>query len=372
MGSRFFVSSSATNWDNTSAWSLTSGGVSGASVPGTTDVAYFDASGLGTCTINAPVDIAGLRFDPEYSGTVQQSSTITIGEDDASFCGGTFLGGSQSLTINGSAHFCGTEFRSTSGTLTIRDGFIYEIDQSGTVIPQQIVVEELTLTAQNVSDKFVTLSDFPGDSTNVVVNVIGGGSQEYGSDYYVNNNELIWSGLDLDGLLAPGDILRVMYENAGPRYPGFFFHNNGTLQLAYSSDSFSGGGIELYNLKLQDGSGYRQIDSSCVIRKNAEFYEGYLADGVDATMHFEGDMTCQPTFGRYGSGEGVTFLFDGSNQQMLLNYTGAVLPTIRVNKQTSNQLKATGYGPLRIAGDLEVTDGTFNTNGLNLLVGVEE
>lgn len=370
MGSRFFVSSSSTYWDSTSAWSLTSGGAGGASVPGPADIAYFDSGGAGTCVIDSPVDIAGLRLDSDYMGTIRQSDAIEIGEEDASFCGGTFIGGSSSITINSSAHLCGTEFRSTSGTLEVVDSFVYEYDQSGSLIPQQIVTEELTLSSQSIADKLVSLSYVPADETNVTLNIIGGAPQEYGSDYYVDGNDLIWAGLALDGKLSSGDKLRILYENSGDLYPGYFSHRNGTLKLHYSSTLFSCGGIELYDLKLQDGVGYREIDGSCFVMNDTEFYNGYLVEGSDSTMYFEGDMTCQSSFGDDETGSGIAFIFDGSNQQTLMNYTGAILPNIIVDKHTNYQLKAMGTGPIRIAGDLSILDGTFNTNGLSLEVGV--
>jgi hypothetical protein len=44
------------------------------------------------------------------------------------------------------------------------------------------------------------------------VNLIGGIPQEYGADYIIYGNQLIWCGLGLDGLLEPGDNVRIIYK----------------------------------------------------------------------------------------------------------------------------------------------------------------
>src|SRR5882672_9078928 len=52
MADRFYVGGTG-NWNTTGSWSTTSGGASGASVPGSSDNAIFDsASGSFQCTVN--------------------------------------------------------------------------------------------------------------------------------------------------------------------------------------------------------------------------------------------------------------------------------------------------------------------------------
>ena len=79
-----------------------------------------------------------------------------------------------------------------------------------------IVQDDFTLTAQDISNKYVTLTRTPVTSTEVALNIVEGGSQEYGVDYIVSGLQLIWNGYDLDGYLAENDQLRVVYstENA--------------------------------------------------------------------------------------------------------------------------------------------------------------
>ena len=111
-----------TSFNNTSNWSTSSGGASGASIPGSADIAIFDGAGLGNCTFDANVNVAGISVLVGYTGTISQGAfTFTIGTSNAIFSGGTFLGGSVNITCNGSLTISGSAFTSTNGTLTINN-----------------------------------------------------------------------------------------------------------------------------------------------------------------------------------------------------------------------------------------------------------
>jgi len=81
------------------------------------------------------------------------------------------------------------------------------------------VTEYLRLTSSDVSNKYVTLSGKPLDTSNVTLNLIGGSSQYNGVDFYVLNNRICWDtgGIPLpiapylETLIAKGDKIRVLY-----------------------------------------------------------------------------------------------------------------------------------------------------------------
>jgi hypothetical protein len=77
--------------------------------------------------------------------------------------------------------------------------------------PKQ-VVEYITLTNTNISNKSVTLMHTPKTASDVVVDIIGGGPQEYSQDYSVTGTSLSWSGKALDGTLTVGERIRVIYS----------------------------------------------------------------------------------------------------------------------------------------------------------------
>jgi hypothetical protein len=118
---RYWVSASASNWNNTANWSANSNSAGGASVPGTSDIAIFDGAGgnNGTCSIDAAVNVAGFSI-AGYSGTITQgANTITIGTSHFSMSSGTFTGGSSAITISGTFTISGGTFTSTTSTLSI-------------------------------------------------------------------------------------------------------------------------------------------------------------------------------------------------------------------------------------------------------------
>jgi hypothetical protein len=121
--SKYWVASSDSSFSSPN-WSLSSGGSSGAPVPGPSDSVFFDGGGIGSCRLDTTVNIAGLNVASGYPGIITQGLIgITIGLD-ASFNGGIFDGTAAPITIQGSL-FLGpaTDFTSTSDVLTLYGSF---------------------------------------------------------------------------------------------------------------------------------------------------------------------------------------------------------------------------------------------------------
>ncbi len=117
---RFWISTTAANWNNTANWSTTSGGAGGASVPGNADVAIFNVLANGDCNINAVVNVQGFTING-YTGTISQNAnTITIGNAGFNQNSGTFAGGTVNMTVNTAAFaLSGGTFTSTSANLSV-------------------------------------------------------------------------------------------------------------------------------------------------------------------------------------------------------------------------------------------------------------
>ncbi len=87
MAARFWVAGGTGNWNDTSNWSATTGGASGASVPGSADTAALDAnSGAGTVTLDISPDIqtltctgftGALAFGP-YNNLIKSNKLFII------------------------------------------------------------------------------------------------------------------------------------------------------------------------------------------------------------------------------------------------------------------------------------------------------
>ena len=97
------------NWSDALNWS---GGV----VPGAADVATFDATSAKNATIAAAVNVAGVSIGAGYAGTITQSAGIgvTVGATGFSQAGGTFVGGTTTITLNGPLNLSGGSFSATN------------------------------------------------------------------------------------------------------------------------------------------------------------------------------------------------------------------------------------------------------------------
>lgn len=77
---------------------------------------------------------------------------------------------------------------------------------------RQVVIE---IDQQHVDAKSLQLPEAVKDTAGVAVFVVNGGVQENGVDYTASGTDpavLSWAGMSLDGLLASGDKLLVIYE----------------------------------------------------------------------------------------------------------------------------------------------------------------
>ena len=91
-------------------------------VPGQADdVVFDDATGSGSCTIDDQVSVKSIHITANYTNIItQQDSGIFIGSPNPGFflCeGGTFIGGSARIFVNGPYTLDGTDFTSTSDVL---------------------------------------------------------------------------------------------------------------------------------------------------------------------------------------------------------------------------------------------------------------
>lgn len=78
-----------------------------------------------------------------------------------------------------------------------------------------LLVETFTLSATNITNKYVNLAQAPGTPAKTILIIKGAGGQFYGDDFAMDGTyttRLKWDSLSLDGVLAAGDKLTVMYQ----------------------------------------------------------------------------------------------------------------------------------------------------------------
>ena len=109
----------ATNWNNTSNWATTSGGGSGASVPGAGDTARFDSNGTANCNIDITASVSTLIVNAGYTGTIDtQNNGVTLSADLV-VNAGTFSAGASTVTVAGMVDFRGGKFTKGTSNFTL-------------------------------------------------------------------------------------------------------------------------------------------------------------------------------------------------------------------------------------------------------------
>lgn len=115
---RYWIATGTSNWNNTANWSLTSGGIGGASVPGASDIAIYNgaAGSNGNCNLDIAPTIAGMTSSG-YSGTIDLngnnltvSSTTNMTFSSGVITDGLGTGTTFAITSTGIVTFSGTTF----------------------------------------------------------------------------------------------------------------------------------------------------------------------------------------------------------------------------------------------------------------------
>jgi hypothetical protein len=127
MAARFWVTGGTGDWNSTTNWSTTSGGASGASVPGSADTATLNASsGSGTVTLDISPDIQTLTCTG-FTGTLAfGTNTISLNST------GTIFTGATTMTVTGTPLIICTDSSATgrtvnSGTVTEANSISFRI-----------------------------------------------------------------------------------------------------------------------------------------------------------------------------------------------------------------------------------------------------
>ncbi len=106
----------SSNWTTSNPTSCATSG--GGAIPTSSDTIRFDADCDTNATVDAAFSVDYFYIDNGYSGTVTQAATITTAREFSMY--GTFVGGSQSITVGTQFTLqSGANFTSTSGTLSV-------------------------------------------------------------------------------------------------------------------------------------------------------------------------------------------------------------------------------------------------------------
>jgi len=275
---RYWISGSPSNWANSANWSETSGGPGGATIPTPRNVAVFDTSGLGSCTMDASAFVYGIYVNG-YSGTISQNNKDIVCSF-ASFFSGTFEGDGSNISTATDFAVGGTcDFTSTDGTVSCDGTFLF----------------------------------------------------------------------------APST--------------GTFYHNNGAVSLDGTGAYLNAPNITLS--KLQLNASQARINRALTVEDQLHLQRGGCRKiQPDATVHLKGDLYSGSNYNQWSIFNDFPIEFDSTTKQTIFNQNGSVTPSVLVNKTVSDQVILEGRSPFVIKDELRIQDGTFNSNGINLQVGL--
>lgn len=238
-GQRYWVASTASNWNNTANWSATSGGAGGASVPVAGVVAIFDSGGTGNCTLDIAPTIGSISISG-YSGSIDlNGNNLTISGSTAStFSSGTIsnsgAAASVVLSTTGAAAFSGTiispNVTGTAGSITFSGGSTF----GGTV----------TLSAANILLNGTTSSVNTFNGTTTLTKTGTGNDLGTGGNRFNGTTSLI------------NTATSGTFESANNYYDIF----NGNLTLTCSN---AGAGIP-----MADGSAGNQFNGNIIVNSS--------------------------------------------------------------------------------------------------------
>lgn len=225
---RFWVAASSSNWNNTANWSTSSGGPGGASVPGATEVAIFNANGAGNCNLDIAPTVAGITVNG-YTGTIN------------------FQG--NNLTTTGTNQF-------TTGTLSP--------GTTASLILNTIAITTFagTTVSVNVSGTTGRLF-FNGSTFNGTVNVTktdNNGDFSSGNNIFNGTTTLTNAG---DGFILMGNTNRDQFNgvttfNNNGGYRIYFAHNHGGQTTTFANDVIlntnKSGGTDAWSFMICEGN----------------------------------------------------------------------------------------------------------------------
>jgi hypothetical protein len=113
MANRFWVTGGTGNWNSTTNWATSTGGIAGASVPGSADTATIDASsGAGTVTLDISPEIQTLTLTGFTGALAFGTNTISLNST------GTIFTGATTVTVTGTPQIIATNNSATARTIT--------------------------------------------------------------------------------------------------------------------------------------------------------------------------------------------------------------------------------------------------------------
>jgi hypothetical protein len=244
----------------------------------TIKAAYGASPNIGTINISgAQVIVEGLSFENSDTGIAVYNSNIgsaiirscifsnvvtPVYIDSVNYIAihrNYFTAFQSAVVINSALEVCISSNTFSNGMRSVQVATIGRLDLWGNTIYGALSLPNITNPDRNLRIIYKTLTDFeinykriqlPGYATkasvgyDIALNVVNGPSYNYGVDFIViSSGSLVsWDGYRLSDELMVGDILRIMYSEAGDVNPGdsIRLQNIGDINSRIDSNSISG------------------------------------------------------------------------------------------------------------------------------------
>ncbi len=369
------------NWNSTSIWSATSGGPSGASVPGNADNVFIEGSRTvtlnttGSC-VNLSIaaysvfNVGGFNLSILGSTTISGTINFTSTSGNKSFTGDVLVnaGGiwantaNESITFGGSLLNNGTFTTSgTTGTYTFTGSAKTFGGSNGLIIPRITINGSVTNTG--------TLT--------VSTALQGIGSLTNGASAVINIGSTTAA---ISSLIANTTVNTVVYNRAGSqtikavKYSNLTLSGSGTKNLPTRTNSISGDLILSGTVSSTATTGI-SLGGSVIIGSGTTFSSGNYTHTVagnlsnsgtfnnnGGTINLAGNLTNSGTFNR-NTGR---IVFNGSTAQSILGASAITFYNLTLNN--SNGLSLNNSTNTSVAATLTLTSGILITNANTLIL----
>lgn len=228
MANRFWVGGTG-NWSDTTHWSTTTGGASGASVPTSADNVYFDALSFSATGQTASVNVTANCLDMDWTGATNNPT----------------LAGSSGLTLNiyGSLELITGMSWTYSGTLTLR------ATSTGKTINTKAKTLTTTVTFNGVGGGW-TLNDDLILLTSRILTLTNGSLNT--NDKNISCATFTSDNTNTRSLTLGSSIITCAVNWTFTSTTGLTFNRGtSTIKMTGNTQTFDGGGLTYNNVELQ-------------------------------------------------------------------------------------------------------------------------
>lgn len=339
---------------------------SGTAVPGSTELAVFDATSTSNMTVDADPNDNGFQINLGYSGTITQSNGIDITLDDQGWeqNAGTFTGGDSTsdITLNNGGDFVllGGVFNTPGGTFSVNDDWTYS---GGTFTASSGTVRFFPSGTQNPvitgSTTFNGLSFYEDSFGGTITTAIAGGTTLTANSTltFHNNN----GSDDLNGpgnIYAKGDIL---LSDGGWEFGNVVTTINGTGSQTLDGEPDSD--THILSTVINKSSGTLTITDTIVAADDWTYTQGTISPGSSTVLfRAQSDDTATITGSHTLANIGFYDNAFGAGRTITIESGTTLTATGNLSLDTNGGDDVDGPGSVTVQGNITTSSNGWSGN----------